>query len=365
MFSMFTVLFSLSTNGFAGPIEQCNVQAETWLTQLKTNGCTVGPAFEKGASAGCTAIPEDGWKREQRAARRAIYQGCEPNVHGLGVPTTNEQPNDENATCGEHILIMRGETPESPPPTSPTMGVDQMMGIMGAAVWTCFDPKSLELCRSTSSIETSPSDLQSKREACISLTSPPLDPTVISLALESGVMPIIPKEQLELLDSLILAQKNNRLARLKEKTIFQQAQVDEVRRAHRFKKTCLSAPEELETLEKIESIRTECIELKALWRGEDTTRLQLEKDGTIATRFQEKMRGRCLNTDSLGVSDPAQIDAQLAALLEQTKSLVVIRFMELIQTDWAAAEALLDAHRSHMDPGWVKDAVDQIIEAGG
>ena len=51
--------------------------------------------------------------------------------------------------------------------------------------------------------------------------------------------------------------------------------------------------------------------------------------------------------------------------MEHTKSLVVIRFSELIQTDWNAAEALLDAHRSHMDPDWVKDAVDQVIEAGG
>ncbi|MGB0640124.1 MAG: hypothetical protein ACPGTU_12365, partial [Myxococcota bacterium] len=215
------------------------------------------------------------------------------------------------------------------------------------------------------SVQTSSVELHAIRKSCQALTTPPLDPTIRDLALSSGVLPLIPEEQVGHLDGLILEKQNDRLARLKEKTIFQQAQIDEVRRAQRLKNKCLSAIEELVTLEDTQMAREACTDLKALWRGEDPVRVQLETDGTIAPRFQEKMRGQCLNTDSLGVSDPSQIDGQLSSLMEHTKSLVVIRFSELIQTDWNAAEALLDAHRSHMDPDWVKDAVDQVIEAGG
>jgi hypothetical protein len=365
MFSMITVLISLSTNGFAGPVEQCDAVAEDWFTQLETSSCTLDSTFKEGASAGCAAIPEEGWKREQRVARKAIYQHCSPSIKGIGQSKTDAPPNGPDTTCGAYLLSMRGETSDSSPPTTSTMGVDQMMGVMGAAVWTCFAPQTMDECGSPSSVQTSSVDLHAKLEACITLASPPLDATIRSLALNSGVLPIIPEKQTQYLNALILEKQNDRLARLKEKTIFQQAQIEEVKRAQRLKNKCLSSPEELKTLEEAQAIRTECRELKALWRGEDSTRIKIEADGTIASRFQEKMRGQCLNTDSLSVSDPAQIDAQLTAILEQTKLLVVIQFNELIQTDWTAAEALLDAHRNHMDPTWIKDAVDQIIEAGG
>ena len=88
----------------------------------------------------------------------------------------------------------------------------------------------------------------------------------------------------------------------------------------------MKIPGDMQTATETVTAADACRELEALWRGEDTTRKELEASGAIAPRYAKQLRGKVLNAESLNAADPKRVASRPTILEERRVTLVDIGF---------------------------------------
>ena len=347
----------------AAPVDDCVEAATSWIAGIQAEHCPPLFRYENAAVDACRAMPEDGWTRSTKSARKALLRDCTPS--DAGFPGAKAQLKDGRTLshCSELILMMRGLAADDAPPTETTMGVDGMAVSVGAALFACTTPEAIAKCRMPFSLHTDIARLEEQVLACDSVEPPAFDTVMRSLVWGSGLLPVDPEKRAsEIRD--VLAEKA-RLKALKEKALadFKVAREEEVGRAQALSDACMAIPGEMTLPTEADAAIAACDELLALWRGEDSVRQELESSGTLAEDYQKRLNGKVLNAASLHVADEARVTARPEALKVRRVALIASHFETLIASDVAAAEAWIDTYRDDMDPEWVADALDQVLAA--
>ena len=347
----------------AAPVDDCVEAATSWIAGIQTEQCPPLFRYENAAVDACRAMPDDGWTRSTKSARKALLRDCAPS--DAGFPGAKAKLNDGRTLshCSELILMMRGLAADDAPPTETTMGVDGMAVSVGAALFACTTPEAIAKCRMPFSLYTDTARLEEQVLACDSVEPPAFDTVMRSLVWGSGLLPVEPEKRASQIRD-VLAEKA-RLTALKEKALadFKAAREEEVGRAQTLSDACMTIPGEMTLPTEADAAIAACDELLALWRGEDSVRRELESSGTLAEDYQKRLKGKVLNAASLHVADEARVTARPETLKVRRVALIASHFETLIATDVAAAEAWIDTYRDDMDPEWVADALDQVLAA--
>ena len=347
----------------SAPVDNCQSTANRWINGLSSAGCPPLSRYRNAAMTACTAIPEDGWTRARKAARKALLRDCTPNMDGFPGAQATHEDGRTLSHCSELLMMMAEHPPEAPTLSETTLGVDGMIVAVGAAVFACIDPTNIAACRHPASVHTPAEGLNERIAACKAIASPPFDTTMRSLIWNSGLVAVVPDAQMALLEGLVGEQARIKAQREREQADFKTARVDELERARTLAATCLAMPGEMNSVEETETASLACTELSALWLGEDTVRKSLEESGLLAEPYLSQLRGKVLNGDSYNAADESRVTGRPDILKTRAQDLIDIQFTTLIETDPAAAEAFLDKYRDQMDAEWVADALDQVLAA--
>ena len=356
-------IFALSAAVHAAPVDDCVEAATQWIAGIQTEQCPPLFRYENAAVDACRAMPEDGWSRSAKSARKALLRDCAPSSAGFPGAQAQRDNGRTLSHCSELILMMRGISADADLPTDTTMGVDGMTAATGAALFACTTPDAIATCRMPFSLHTDTARLEEQVTACEAIAPPAFDSVMRSLVWNSGLLPVIPETRAAEIRA-VLAEKA-RLQALKEKALadFKAARADEVGRAQALSDSCMAIPGEMTLPTEADTAIAACQELLALWRGEDTVRKELEESGVLADEYRKRLDGKVLNAASLHVADEARVMARPEALKVRRIALIASHFETLIATDVAAAEAWIDTYRDDMDPEWVADALDQVLAA--
>ena len=157
-------LFVLSGPVLAGPADDCVNGAHSWFDSLASEGCPVLDKFRTAAVKGCREMPEEGWTRPMKSARKAILDDCKPNKKGF--PGSHAQLPDgtTSSRCSELIKLVQNV--EGNAPAEPAWGIDHMMAAVSTGVFVCHAPDDLDLCLLSSQIQTPTGQIEQRREAC-------------------------------------------------------------------------------------------------------------------------------------------------------------------------------------------------------
>ena len=363
MLSISFTIFLLASPATAGPVEDCKETASAWINGLKRTGCPPLYRYQDAAITACKSIPEEGWDRTAKSARKNLLRDCAPTLEGFPGARATRPDGRTISACSEMILMMQGVETDAPTIQKPTMGIDAMAAAVGAALFACTNPEAIANCKLPASIHAKNEKLTQQIKDCKAIQNPPFDTTMRSLVWNSGLLSVDPDKQVAHIEAL-LAEKI-RLKEKKEKELadFRKAREDELARAQTFAATCMATPGSMNTADEVDEARTACLALSELWSGKDALRLELEANGVIAEEYRKRLQGKVLNGESLNVEDQNRVSARPAILLTRKQDVVKTQFESLIETDPAAAETLIDKHRDDLDPEWLADALDQILAA--
>lgn len=363
MLSLSLAIIASSPAVHAGPVDDCVETATQWIAGIQAEQCPPLFRYENAAVDACRAMPEDGWTRSTKSARKALLRDCAPSASGFPGAQAQREDGSTLSHCSELILMMRGLSASDTPPTGTAMGVDGMAASVGAALFACTSPDAIATCRMPFSLHTDTVRLEEQAAACEAIEIPAFDTVMRSLVWGSGLLPVDPEQKAaEIRD--VLAEKE-RLKALREKALadFQAEREAEVGRAQALSDACMAIPGEMILPTEAEAAVAACEELLALWRGEDSVRKELEANGTLAEEYRKRLDGKVLNAASLHVADEARVKARPEALKVRRIALIASHFETLMASDVAQAEAWIDTYRDDMDPEWVADALDQVLAA--
>ena len=363
MLSPSLAIIALSTAVHASPVDDCVEAASQWIAGIQAEQCPPLFRYESAALDACRMMPEDGWNRSAKSARRALLRDCAPSSEGFPGARAERADGRTLSHCSELILMMRGLSADAKTPADTTMGVDGMAVSVGAALFACTSPEAIAKCRMPFSLHTDTERLEEQLAACEAVETPAFDTVMRSLVWGSGLLPVDPEKNASAIRA-VLAEKA-RLKALEEKALadFKAARADEVARAQALSDACMAIPGEMTLPTEAETAIAACEELLALWRGEDAVRRELEESGTLTEEYRKRLDGKVLNAASLHVADEARVTARPEALKIRRIDLIASHFETLIASDVAAAEAWVDTYRDDMDPEWVADALDQVLAA--
>jgi len=363
MIAMGFSFFLLFSSAWAGPVDDCQTAANAWIDGLKRTGCPPLSRYREAATKACNSIPEDGWNRTSKPARKRLLKECAPSLDGFPGVRAKRPDGRTISACSEMILMMRGLEVDAPTIESATMGIDGMAAAVGAALFACTEPEMITNCRLPASIHTDGEKLKQQIEDCQAIQNPPFDTTMRSLIWNSGLIPVDPDKQTLHLEQLLTEQIRLKEKKEKELADFRQAREDELKRAQELAKICMATPGDMETADAVDQARSACIQLSDLWVGKDAVRQEIEAQGVLAEQYKSRLNGKVLNGESLNVADELRVAARPEILKTRKQDVVAIEFEALIKTDTAAAEALINKHRDDLDPEWLADAMDQILAA--
>ena len=359
-----TIGFLLLVPGvFAGPAADCKEAANAWIDGLKPAGCPPLSRYRIAATTACQAIPDDGWTRGSKSARKTLLRDCAPTMEGFPGARATREDGRTLSHCSEMILLMRGVEADAPTITTSTVGVDGMVAAVGAALFACTQPELITSCRLPVSIHTDAEKLKKQMTDCQALLSPPFDTTMRSLVWNSGLLPIDPDVQARHIEEILAEQQRLKEQREQELQNFKEARANELTRAQTLAATCMAMPGDMKTPEDVDAAHTACEELAALWTGKDAVRQDLEAQGVLAEQYRSRLDGKVLNGESLNVADAKRVEARPAVLVTRKADIIKEQFQALIMTDPIAAEALIEKYRADLDPEWLADALDQILAA--
>lgn len=356
-------ILATSTVTHAAPVDDCRAAANTWMDGLDSACDRPLSRYRNAALTACAAMPEDGWVRATKTARKALLRDCAPSVDGFpGVMATREDGRTLSH-CSELILMMREHPADGPTITTTTIGIDTMVAAMGAAIFACTKPDQIAACRLPASIHTPEAALRERITACEAIQDPPFDTTMHSLVSNSGLTAVDPDTQAAYLRELVSEQIRIKAQKEKELADFQEAREAEVVRARELAAQCMVLPGEMTAIEQTDTATVACKELLALWKGADAIRVELEAQGVLADHYRTRLAGKVLNGDSLNAADELRVAGRPEVLLLRKQDLINTQFETLISTDPASAEQFVDTHREQMTPEWVAEALDQILAA--
>ena len=357
-------LLALSLPVSAGPMEDCVSRAHDWFDGLAGSGCPTMDRYLTAAVDGCRSMPEDGWSRTQKTARKAILSDCKPTKKGFPGAQATLADGNTSSRCSELLRLVQGLEGDRIEPAETAWGIDRMMAATSSAIFACHAPNEIDLCRLPTSVQTPAGQIEQRRKACTQLDAPPLDSTMRILAANSGLLPVNASERIAAFDQLLKDQEDARAQRKIEDERFQAERTAEVERARQLSDQCMKLPGDMNTAAETVTAAAACSELQALWKGADTVRKDLEASGSLAERYAKQLVGKVLNAESLNAGDPKRVASRPAVLEERRMALVNAEFDQLIQQDPSAAEKLVDTYRALMGPDWTAEALDQLLAAG-
>ena len=364
MNAMMIGLLALALPASAGPSTDCTDGAIAWFEGLARDGCPTLDHYLRAAVEGCQAIPEDGWTRTQKTARKAILSDCRPTPKGFPGAQATLPDGKTSSRCSELLRLVQGVETDTVEPAETTWGIDRMMAATSSAIFACHAPNKIDLCKLPTTLQTPAGHIEQRRDACAGLSNPPLDSTMRILATNSGLLPVDAEARIAEFNQLLKDQEATREQRKMEDERFQAERVAEVERARQLSDQCMKLPGDMGTAAETVTAAEACAELEALWKGADAVRQELESSGALAERYAKQLVGKVLNAESLNAGDPTRVASRPAVLEERRMALVQVEFDLLIEQDPDAAEKLVDTYRELMGPEWTAEALDQLLAAG-
>jgi|GEM_PF-5212866 len=363
MLSMMLAIIASSAAVHAAPVDDCVEAATNWIAGIQAEQCPPLFRYENAAVEACRAMPEDGWTRTKKSARKALLRDCAPSSKGFPGAKAELKDGRTLSHCSEMILMIRGMSADDAPPTDTTMGVDRMAVSVGAALFACTTPDAIAKCRLPFSLHTDATRLEEQAAACDAIETPPFDTVMRAMVWGSGLLPVEPEKNAAAIRAVLT--EKARLQAIKEQALadFKAAREEEVGRAQALSDACMAIPGEMTLPTEADEAIVACEELLALWRGEDSVRKELEDSGRLAEEYRKRLDGKVLNAASLHVGDEARVKARPEALKVRRIDLIASHFETLMSSDIAAAETWIDTHREEMDPEWVADALDRVLAA--